>query len=265
VLMSGGTSKGEGDVSYRVVGSLGPPGIVAHGVALKPGKPLCLAAVETSGLAGKRMVPVVVLPGFPTSAIFTFHEFVAPVISILAGRNDRAADIVSARLPMRVNSERGRTEYLLVGLVQAGDGASWVAYPMGKGSGSVTTFSRADGFMIIPRQQEFVEAGAEVAVHLISRGLRPADLVVIGSHCIGLDYLLGLLQRRGWRTRFMAVGSTGGLEAARRGRHPSPRSANGCVQPSFPHRRSPAGRWIRTHARHRLPQGRSAFCGPRCA
>ncbi len=78
VLLSGGTSKGAGDVSYRVVAELDDPGIVAHGVALKPGKPICLAA--TGGRA------VVVLPGFPTSAIFTFHEFVAPVIRLLAGR-----------------------------------------------------------------------------------------------------------------------------------------------------------------------------------
>ncbi len=78
VLLSGGTSKGAGDVSYRVVAELDDPGIVAHGVALKPGKPICLAA--TGGRA------VVVLPGFPTSAIFTFHEFVAPVIRMLAGR-----------------------------------------------------------------------------------------------------------------------------------------------------------------------------------
>src|SRR6202041_2746107 len=77
VLMSGGTSKGAGDVSYHVVSELGDPGIVAHGVALKPGKPICLAA--TGGGAG------VVLPGFPSSAIFTFHEFVAPVIRLLGG------------------------------------------------------------------------------------------------------------------------------------------------------------------------------------
>jgi putative molybdopterin biosynthesis protein len=78
VLLSGGTSKGAGDVSYRVVAELDDPGIVAHGVALKPGKPICLAA--TGGRA------VVVLPGFPTSAIFTFHEFVAPVLTMMAGR-----------------------------------------------------------------------------------------------------------------------------------------------------------------------------------
>jgi putative molybdopterin biosynthesis protein len=88
---------------------------------------------------------------------------------------------------------------------------------MGKGSGSVTTFSRADGFIIIPRQQEYVEAGSVVEVHLLDRALKAADLVVIGSHCVGLDYLLGLLQERGFRTKFLAAGSTGGLDAARRG------------------------------------------------
>ncbi len=212
VLLSGGTSKGAGDLSYRVVGTLGEPGVIAHGVALKPGKPLCLAAVRQ----GERVVPVVILPGFPTSAIFTFREFVAPVIRRLAGRAEEPTAVVPARLPMRVNSERGRTEYLLVGLVSEGAGG-WVAYPMGKGSGSVTTFSRADGFVVIPRQREYLEAGDAVEVHLLGEGLRPADLVVIGSHCVGLDFLLGRLQELGLRSKFLAVGSTGGLTAARRG------------------------------------------------
>jgi putative molybdopterin biosynthesis protein len=211
VLLSGGTSKGEGDLCYRVVAELDAPGIIAHGVALKPGKPLCLAATRV----GARIVPVVILPGFPTSAIFTFHEFVAPVLRLLAGRSLEHAAVVNARLPMRVNSERGRTEYLLVGLMQGE--RELAAYPMGKGSGSVTTFSRADGFVVIPRQQEYVEAGTQVEVHLLGQGLKPADLVVIGSHCVGLDFLLGQLQARGFTTKFLAVGSTGGLEAVRRG------------------------------------------------
>ncbi|MDP6977718.1 MAG: molybdopterin-binding protein, partial [Myxococcota bacterium] len=76
VLLSGGTSKGEGDLNGIVVSEL-EPGIAVHGVALKPGKPICLASHH-----GR---PVVILPGFPTSAIFTFHEFVAPVIRSMAG------------------------------------------------------------------------------------------------------------------------------------------------------------------------------------
>lgn len=220
VLLSGGTSKGEGDISYRVVADLGPPGIVAHGVALKPGKPLCLAAIEreSPGAQG-RTIPVVILPGFPTSAIFTFHEFVAPVIRALAGRQAESPTVLQAQLPMRVNSERGRTEYLLVGLVPGitADCQGLVAFPMGKGSGSVTAFSRADGYIVIPRQQEYLEAGTPVDVCLLGKEIRPADLVVIGSHCVGLDYLLGVLQERGFRSKFLAVGSTAGLDAVRRG------------------------------------------------
>jgi putative molybdopterin biosynthesis protein len=214
VLLSGGTSKGAGDLSYRAVARLGPPGIVAHGVALKPGKPLCLAVSERPG---RRPIPVAVLPGFPTSAIFTFHEFLAPVIRQMAGLRQPAAGVVRARLPLRVSSERGRTEYLLVGLVAQGGNGDWAAYPMGKGSGSVTAFSRADGFVIIPRQREYLERDSVVAVHLLDATIVPADLVVIGSHCTGLDYLLGELHGRGIASKVMAVGSSGGLEAARRG------------------------------------------------
>lgn len=207
VILSGGTSKGAGDLSYRVVSELTNPGIVAHGVALKPGKPICLAV--TSGK------PVVILPGFPTSAIFTFHEFVAPVIRAFAGQRQERRKTVTATLPLRVNSERGRTEYLLVGLVQTADGLA--AYPMGKGSGSVTTFSAADGFLTIDQQTELLDAGSRVNVQLLGHRLEPADLVVIGSHCVGLDAILSELQRRGIAVKSLSVGSTGGLAAAKRG------------------------------------------------
>ena len=206
VVFSGGTSKGAGDLSYRAVHGLHNPGVVAHGVALKPGKPICLAVTD-----GK---PVVILPGFPTSAIFTFHEFVAPVIRAFAGLPAERRQSVSATLPMRVNSERGRTEYLLVGLVPGDDGLS--AYPMGKGSGSVTTFSGADGFITIDQHTEIVDSGSTVSVQLLGQRLEPADLVIIGSHCVGLDLLIGKLMRQGIRTKALYVGSMGGLAAAKR-------------------------------------------------
>lgn len=207
VLMSGGTSKGKGDLCYRVVAEMRDPGIVVHGVALKPGKPLCLAV--TGGKA------VVVLPGFPTSAIFTFHEFIAPVIRLLGGQPSQSLETVEATLALKTNSEIGRTEYLLVGLVKSDQGLS--AFPMGKGSGSVTTFSRADGFITIPRHTEIVNAGERVQVTLIGRQHTVADLIVIGSHCVGLDWLLSELQRRGISSKLLNVGSTAGLHAARRG------------------------------------------------
>jgi putative molybdopterin biosynthesis protein len=81
----------------------------------------------------------------------------------------------------------------------------------------VTTFSRADGFATIGRHEEIVPAGSIVNVQLLGRDLQLADLVVIGSHCIGLDCLLSELQQRGVRSKFLAVGSTAGLDAAKRG------------------------------------------------
>jgi len=207
VVLSGGTSKGEGDLNAIVVGEL-EPGILVHGVALKPGKPICLAAQAEK--------PVVILPGFPTSAIFTFHEFVAPLIRDLAGQPTEDRETRRARLAIKTQSERGRLEYLLVGLVESED-RQLSAYPMGKGSGSVTSFSRADGFVRIDRNTELVEAGTQVEVTLIGREVPVADLVVIGSHCAGLDMIASQLARDGYGVKLLAVGSHGGLAAAGRG------------------------------------------------
>jgi putative molybdopterin biosynthesis protein len=208
VLMSGGTSKGAGDLCYRVVARFDDPGIVVHGVALKPGKPVCLAVTK-----GK---PIVILPGFPTSAIFTFHEFAAPVIRALAGLPPEDIERLPAKLALRVASERGRTEFMMVSLVRRDD-EELAAYPIAKGSGAVTAFSQADGFIAVDAQVESVRAGAAVDVQLIGRAHRLADLVIIGSHCVGLDVIVGHLQQEGLSVQLLNVGSLGGLAAAKRG------------------------------------------------
>jgi putative molybdopterin biosynthesis protein len=159
VVLSGGTSKGAGDLSHQVVLRLGSPGILVHGVALKPGKPLCLAVI------GK--TPLIVLPGFPTSAIFTFHAFVAPLIRARAGLPPEAAQTVAARVPLRIPSELGREEFVLVSLVGADEGL--VAFPTGKGSGAVTAFSQADGFFVIDALASVLDAESQVDVTLIGK------------------------------------------------------------------------------------------------
>lgn len=88
---------------------------------------------------------------------------------------------------------------------------------MGKGSGAVTAFSYADGFIAIDQHTEMLPAGSVVSVQLIGQKLEPADLVFIGSHCVGLDYLMSRLQRQGISVKTLYVGSMGGLSAARRG------------------------------------------------
>ncbi len=207
VVLSGGTSKGAGDLSHRVVSKLGKPGIVVHGVALKPGKPLCLAVAEQK--------PVIVLPGFPTSAIFTFHAFVAPIIRAKAGLPPEAARTIEAMVPVRVPSELGRQEFVLVALVEDEQGP--VALPTGKGSGSVTSFSQADGFIEIDALATALDAGTRVWVKLLGKSARAPDLLITGSHCIALDAVLGALAERGLAVRTIAVGSLGGVAAARRG------------------------------------------------
>jgi putative molybdopterin biosynthesis protein len=207
VLLSGGTSKGAGDLSHRVVSQLGEPGVVVHGVALKPGKPLCLAVAE-----GK---PLAVLPGFPTSAIFTFHAFVAPVIRAKAGLPPEAARTIEAEVPVRIPSELGRKEFVLVALV-AGE-AGPVAFPTAKGSGSVTSFSQADGFLEIDALASSLDAGTRAPVTLIGQAAAMPDLVITGSNDIALDIVVGRLAEQGFATRTIAVGSLGGVAAAERG------------------------------------------------
>ncbi len=207
VVLSGGTSKGAGDLSHRIVSRLGTPGILVHGVALKPGKPLCLAVIGDK--------PLIVLPGFPTSAIFTFHAFVAPLIRARAGLAPETARTAAARVPVRIASELGREEFVLVSLVAGDDGA--IAFPTGKGSGAVTAFSQADGFLSIDPLASALDAGTKADVTLIGEAARAPDLVIMGSHDIALDVVVGALAERGFSARTIAVGSLGGVAALGRG------------------------------------------------
>jgi putative molybdopterin biosynthesis protein len=207
VVLSGGTSKGAGDLSHRVVSRLGSPGILVHGVALKPGKPLCLAVIGDK--------PLIVLPGFPTSAIFTFHAFVAPIIRARAGLPPEAARTVRARVPVRIASELGREEFVLVSLIAADDGL--IAFPTGKGSGAVTAFSQADGFLAIDALASSLDGDSEAEVMLIGETEPAPDLVIMGSHDVALDVVVGALADRGFHVRTIAVGSLGGVHAASRG------------------------------------------------
>jgi putative molybdopterin biosynthesis protein len=207
VLLSGGTSKGAGDLSHAVVSRLGSPGIIVHGVALKPGKPLCLAVFD-----GK---PLAVLPGFPTSAIFTFHAFIAPVIRALAGLPPEAARTMEAQVPVRIASELGRKEFVLVALVAGEHGP--VAFPTPKGSGAVTSFSQADGFVEIDALATALDAGTRARVTLIGQAAAMPDLVLMGSNDMALDIVVGQLAEQGLSVRTIAVGSLGGVTAASRG------------------------------------------------
>jgi putative molybdopterin biosynthesis protein len=133
----------------------------------------------------------------------------------MAGLPPEEHRTVPARAAVRFNSHKGQLEYVLVHVVRGASG--YATYPIGKGSGSMTTFSQADGFLKIPTHQEMVPRDTEVDVHLLSPALRLADATIIGSQCVGLDYLVGCLRQQGLQGKIINVGSTAGLQAARRG------------------------------------------------
>jgi putative molybdopterin biosynthesis protein len=122
---------------------------------------------------------------------------------------------VVAKVPVRIASELGRTEFVMVSLVE-GDGGL-IAYPTGKGSGAITSFASADGFLKIDALADQMPAGTAAEVTLFTPHVRVPDLVIVGSHCTGLDLVTAPLARAGLAVRSIAVGSLGGLAAARRG------------------------------------------------
>src|SRR5262249_7626194 len=132
-----------------------------------------------------------------------------------AGLPPETARAVEAEVPVRIASELGRKEFVLVALV-AGE-AGPIAFPTAKGSGAVTSFSQADGFLEIDALAPALDAGSRARVTLIGDASALPDLVVMGSHCVALDAVLGALADRGLSARTIAVGSLGGVAAAERG------------------------------------------------
>ena len=165
ILTSGGVSVGPKDFTPQVVDSLGKPGVIISGVAVKPGKPLTIAVVE-----GK---PVFSLPGNPTSSLFMFTVFVRPILLRLAGRPEEEIPKVKAVAAQKMFPARGRRTFTMVNLAYNKDGTLLVS-PVPTGlSGAITTMTKADGFVEISEKQQFVDAGTEIDVYLFKKLKKP--------------------------------------------------------------------------------------------
>ncbi len=211
LITSGGTSAGVGDLLHQIVNSLGKPGIIVHGVSVKPGKPTIIAVLDGKPLFG--------LPGYPTSALTIFEIFVNPILREMAGRRaDADKKTIDAKTAEKVYPAGGRREYMPVNVIRNEKG-EYTIYPVPGGSGAITTLEEADGFIEIPGNRIFLEEGEHVQVKLFSSELKPAELMIIGSHCIGIDILLELVRRKhpDFNCKVINVGSSGGLAAIRRG------------------------------------------------
>lgn len=161
VLFSGGSSVGVRDLGEQVIEDLGPPGILVHGVKLKPGKPVII------GLSGD--TPIFGLPGHPVSAMVCFDFFVKPAIRKLSGlptKETLPAAGVEARLTRNINSAAGRLDVIRVRLVK--NDSLWQAQPVMGKSGSISTLSRAHGYFLIDEDSQGVSENQMVKVILFS-------------------------------------------------------------------------------------------------
>jgi molybdenum cofactor synthesis domain-containing protein len=158
VITSGGVSVGPRDYTPQIVDSLGKPGIVVYGIAVKPGKP------TTVGFVGDK--PVFSLPGHPTSALLIFYLLARPLIQQLAGRPVTPMKMVRAAAGSRMFSAKGRRTFVMVRLM-FDKSCRLIAEPVESGaSGAITTLTKADGFVEIPENEQFVDADQEVVVFL---------------------------------------------------------------------------------------------------
>jgi molybdopterin molybdotransferase len=159
VLFSGGSSVGVRDLGEQVVAALGPPGVLVHGVKLKPGKPVLI------GMGGT--TPIFGLPGHPVSAMVCFDFFVRPAMLSLTGEcipKDLPSPSIAARLVRNINSAAGRRDVIRVRLIKEDN--QWYADPIFGKSGSISTLSRADGYFQIDEDSQGVTENTIIQVSL---------------------------------------------------------------------------------------------------
>ncbi|MFW9997708.1 MAG: molybdopterin biosynthesis protein [Candidatus Odinarchaeota archaeon] len=208
LLISGGTSAGEGDYSYRVVTELGGR-LLFHGISMKPGKPLAAGLIKNKLL--------ITLPGFPASAIFSFNAVIAPLIRKWTSTPLPRGRTLQATVSQKIRSITGRMQFKLVHVLK--EGTSYRVYPVKGNSGSISMLEKADGYIVIPEEVEIVNQGETVDVMLLREELLLPDIVFIGSHDFVIDQLFHEFRRQypEYTVKMIFTGSTGGLSAMSRG------------------------------------------------
>jgi molybdenum cofactor synthesis domain-containing protein len=159
VMTSGGVSVGPTDIIPKVLDTLGKPGVIIYGIAIRPGKPTTIAVINNK--------PIFALPGHPTSSLLIFHLFVRSVLIRMAGTKEEAPLRLNAETSERLFPSKGRRTYVTVTL-KKNESGKVVASPVPTGlSGAITTLSKADGFIVVHESQQFIEKGRNVQVELL--------------------------------------------------------------------------------------------------
>ncbi len=163
VLVSGGSSMGMRDFTVSAINSLGEPGVLIHGISIKPGKPTILGRLDFEG--GNKIL--IGIPGHPVSAMMIFHKFVVPTIRRLRGEKDifvSQRGKVLASLSRNLPSAPGREDMIRVSLKIEGN--KLIASPLMGNSAMISTMTKADGYLIIPTDFDGLVAETEVEVLL---------------------------------------------------------------------------------------------------
>lgn len=163
ILISGGSSVGVKDITIDVLNSLGEPGVLLHGISIKPGKPTILAVIDNC--------PVIGLPGHPSSAWTITNQLVIPLVNVLQGENNNLYNKnykIQAKLNRNLISDKGREEYVPVRLILSGGDGEYIAEPITGKSSLITTLVEADGFIRIGTYTEGLNKGDRVEIELFA-------------------------------------------------------------------------------------------------
>jgi putative molybdopterin biosynthesis protein len=208
IIINAGSSAGSEDYTPGIVEKLGE--VVAHGVAIMPGKPTLLGVIDT--------IPVIGLPGYPVSAVVSFDLFVQPLLAAMLGTSMPGRRTLRVTPARRIVSRLGVEEFVRVGLGRVG--RQVIATPLPRGAGVVSSLTKADGIIRIPSLTEGIEEGQDVEAELLADE-RELDnkIVLVGSHDVALDLLASWLRVKDPSMNLCSthVGSLGGIVALKKG------------------------------------------------
>lgn len=208
ILINAGSSAGSGDYTASIVEELGE--VLVHGVATMPGKPTLL------GMIGE--TPIVGVPGYPVSAVLSCELFLRPLLSAMVGLVTSARERMMVCPTRRLTSRLGVEEFVRVRLGKVAERV--VATPLPRGAGVITSLTRADGIIRIPRLTEGVEEGEETEAELLcGAGQIENTVMVIGSHDLALDLLASWIRGKDPSLYLSSnhVGSLEGIIALKKG------------------------------------------------
>jgi putative molybdopterin biosynthesis protein len=208
ILMIAGSSAGSEDYTRSVIEELGE--VLIHGVSMMPGKPTLIGKFKER--------PIIGIPGYPISAIISYEELVRPILKRSLHLVNPERQKIRAFPTRKIPSKLGTEEFLRVKIGSVGK--KFFVTPLPRGSGMISSLTRADGIVRIPSLLEGLDEDEEIEVEL----LKPVQeilntIVMVGSHDLTLDILANTLGRF-YPPIFLSshnVGSLGGILAIKNG------------------------------------------------